>query len=219
MPTDTPMRRLGLPIAAIYDDHLLFAEAFSAVLERLGLFKSTHIFGSDDRAYLTFLVKHFDEPVHLFLDYYLPEKNALTLISETRRINKKTKIIIVSSVTAPAIVSHILTYKPDGFLSKACRVDTVIECLHAIAQGKSYVGPLIRAVIDTNLTLGGEIPFTARELEMLNHFAQGLSVIETANKTHLSRHTVVAHRRKMMTKAQVNSITELLAYARDKELI
>ncbi|WP_262249968.1 response regulator transcription factor [Parapedobacter soli] len=217
--TAIPLHSLESPIAVIYDDHLLFAEAFSSVLERLNLFKSANIFAGDERAYLEFLVKHFDEPFYLFLDYYLPQKNALTLINETRRINKKAKVIIVSSVSTPAIVNHISTYKPDGFLSKACGVDVVIQCLQAIAQDKSYVGPLIQEVMDTTLLSADEIPFTARELEMLHHFAQGLSVIEPANKSHLSRHTVVAHRRKMMTKAQVNSITELLAYAREKELI
>ncbi|MEC3879584.1 response regulator transcription factor [Parapedobacter sp. 10938] len=213
------MHSLGNPIAVVYDDHLLFAESFSAVLERLTLFKSTHIFVNDESAYLQFLVKHFDEPICLFLDYYLPQKNALTLINETRRINKKAKIIVVSSVSTPAIVSHILTYKPNGFLSKSSGVDIVIECLRSIGQNESYICPQVKAVIDAKLFPADDIPFTARELEMLHYFAQGLSIIETATKTHLSKHTIVAHRRKMMTKAQVNSITELLAYARNKELL
>jgi len=213
------MSTLGNPIAVVYDDHLLFAESFSAVLERLNLFRSVHLFAGDEHAYLQFLIKHFDVPIYLFLDYYLPEKNALTLINETRRINKKARIIVVSSVSSPSIVHHILTYNPSGFLSKSCGVDVVIECLQTIAQGKTYICPKIQAVMDTKLLPADEILFTARELEMLYYFAQGLSIIETANRTHLSKHTIVAHRRKMMMKAHVNSITELLAYARNKELI
>lgn len=213
------MHPIGRPIAVIYDDHLLFAESFSAVLERLALFKSVHVFVGDEQAYLRFLVKRFDEPVYLFLDYYLPQKNALTLIKETRRINKKARIIVVSSVASPAIINHILTYDPDGFLSKSCGVDIVIDCLRSIAKAELYICPVIREVINTKSVATNDIPFTARELEMLHYFAQGLSIIDTATKTHLSKHTIVAHRRKMMTKAQVNSITELLAYARNKELI
>src|SRR5690606_4253950 len=110
------MHVLGNPIAVVYDDHLLFAESFSAVLERLNLFRSVHLFVGDEHAYLQFLIKHFDVPVYLFLDYYLPQKNALTLINETRRINKKARIIVVSSVSSPSLISHILTYNPNGFL-------------------------------------------------------------------------------------------------------
>ncbi len=213
------MHSLAKPLAVVYDDHLLFAESFSAVLERLDLFKSVHLFTDDEHAYLQFLIKHYDAPIYLFLDYYLPKKNALSLFNETRRINKKARIIVVSSVSTPSIVSHILTHNPDGFLSKSCGVDVVISCLKTIARGQTYVCPEIREVIDTKLLPGNEIPFTARELEMLHYFSTGLSIIETANRTNLSKHTIVAHRRKMMTKAKVNSITELLAYARGKELI
>src|SRR3546814_653892 len=214
-----PMHSLGNPIAIVYDDHQLFSESFSAVLERLALFKSVHLFTDNEHAYLRFLVEHFDEPVYLFLDYYLPENNALALITETRRINKKARIVIVSGITTPSLITHILTYNPHGFISKSGGIDIVIDCLRTIARGKRYICPVTREIASTALLSVDQIPFTARELEMLQYFAQGLSVIETANKAHLSRHTVVAHRRKMMSKAEVNSITELLAYARNKELL
>ena len=213
------MQLAGNPISVVYDDHQLFAESFSVVLERLNLFKSTHIFVSDEQAYLQFLIQNHDVPIYLFLDYYLPQKNALSLINETRRINKKARIIVLSSVSTPSIIKHILTYNPNGFLTKSCGVDIVIACLQVIAEGRAYVCPQIREVINSRLLPNDEILFTAREMEMLHYFAQGLTIIETAERTHLSKHTIVAHRRKMMTKARVNSITELLAYARNKELI
>lgn len=212
------MYPIGNPIAAIYDDHLLFAESFSAVLERLGLFQSVHIF-NDEQAYLRFLVKRFNEPIYSFLDYYLPKKNTLSLINETRRINKKSRVIIVSSVTTPSIIKHILAFDPDGFLSKSSGLDIVLDCLKTIKQSKPYMCPVIQEIITNEIKTDNNIPFTARELEMLQFFAQGLSIIDTANVTHLSKHTIVSHRRKMMEKVNARSITELLAYARAHELI
>jgi len=38
------------PIAIVYDDHLLFAETFAAVLEKLQLFKSVHVFPDEEHA-------------------------------------------------------------------------------------------------------------------------------------------------------------------------
>ena len=207
------------PIAVIYDDHLLFAESFSTVLERLMLFKSVHAF-DNEQAYRRFLIKYFDESVYLFLDYYLPKKNALTLIKETRRINKKARIIVVSSVADPALINHILTYEPNGFLSKSCGLDTVLECLRTISVDKLYVCPVIRKIIDTEtLTTNNNIPFTARELEILQYFARGMSIVATAEATHLSKHTIVSHRRNMMTKSGSKSIVELLVYARKQHLL
>ncbi len=212
------MLQLEKPIAVVFDDHLLFAESFSALLERLKLFQAVRSF-SDENEYIRFLTKYYDVPLYLFLDYYLPENNALTLINDTRRLNKKVRVIVISSATTPAIVNHILTYQPQGFISKSSSTDIVLDCLRTIAQGKPYLCPVIQDIVSTHIAVKDGIPFTARELEMLQLFASGLSISQTAERTNLSKHTIVSHRRKMMDKARAKSITELLAYARRNELI
>ncbi|MFA4870815.1 MAG: response regulator transcription factor [Pedobacter sp.] len=204
-------------IAIVFDDHLLFADSFSALIERLDLFRSVHTI-SEERELISFLVKHYDSPIYLFLDYYLKNKNGLPLINEARRLNKHITIIIVSSVISPTTITNILSYNPDGFVSKSSGFNVMVECLTTIIQGKQYVSPTISDIASsTNSTI--KLPFTARELEVLHYFANGLSIAQTAEQTHLSMHTIVAHRRKMMAKVKVNSITELLFYARKQELI
>ncbi len=212
------MHQIEKPIAVVFDDHLLFAESFSALVERLKLFQTVRAF-SDETEYIRFLTKHYHVPLYLFLDYYLPENNALTLINDTRRLNKKARIIVISSTTTPAIVNHVLTYQPHGFISKASSIDIVLDCLRAAEQGKPYLCPVIREIAGTKNPAGGSIPFSARELEMLQLFALGLSIAQTAQQTNLSKHTIVSHRRKMMNKVNAKSITELLAYARKNGLI
>lgn len=204
-------------IAAIFDDHSLFADSFSALIERLDLFRTVHTFNSE-KEFTRFLVQNSQTPVYLFLDYYLKDRNALPLINEIRRLNRHTRVIIVSSVANPIVVANILAYGPNGFISKSSGFNTILECLSVLSRGEQYVCPVIKEFADFK-SQPNKIPFTARELEILQYFAKGLSIADTAEETHLSKHTIVAHRRKMMTKAQVNSITELLAYARDKELI
>lgn len=204
-------------IAAIFDDHSLFADSFSALIERLDLFRTVHTFNSE-KEFTRFLVQNSQTPVYLFLDYYLKDRNALPLINEIRRLNRHTTVIIVSSVANPIVVANILAYGPNGFISKSSGFNTILECLSVLSRGEQYVCPVIKEFADFK-SQPNKIPFTARELEILQYFAKGLSIADTAEETHLSKHTIVAHRRKMMTKAQVNSITELLAYARDKELI
>lgn len=204
-------------IAIIFDDHSLFADSFSALIERLELFRAVHTF-NDEREFTRFLVQNPQTPIYLFLDYYLKDKNTLPLINEIRRLNRYTIVIVISSVANPTTVANILAYKPNGFISKSSGFNTILECLSVIAQGEQYVCPVIREFISVK-NQPNQIPFTARELEILQYFAQGLSIAHTAEHMHLSKHTIVAHRRKMMAKVNVNSITELLAYARVHELI
>ncbi len=204
-------------IAIVFDDHLLFADSFSALIERLELFRAVHTI-SEEKELINFLIRHSQSPIYLFLDYYLQNKNGLPLINEARRLNKQITIIVVSSVTSPIAITNILSYNPQGLVSKSSGFSAILECLTVIGQGKQYLSPAISDII-ANVNLSKKLLFTGRELEVLQYFAHGLSIAQTAEKTHLSKHTIVAHRRKMMAKASVNSITELLSYAREQELI
>ncbi len=201
-------------IAIVFDDHLLFADSFAALIERLELFRAVHTL-NDDRELIQFLIKNSKTRVYLFIDYYLKNKNGLPLINEARRLNKNVIIIVMSSVASPVAIANILSYSPHGFVSKSCGFDSILECLNTIDSGQQYISPVIHEINSVSTT----IPFSARELEILQYFAGGLSIAQTAEQTYLSKHTIVAHRRKMMAKANVNSITELLSYARNRELI
>ncbi|MCL4639625.1 MULTISPECIES: LuxR C-terminal-related transcriptional regulator [Olivibacter] len=204
-------------IAIIFDDHLLFADSFSALVERFEIFSAVHTF--DDKRELThFLIKHSKMRICLFLDYYLKNENSLTFINEVKRLNRRIMIIVMSSTISPTAIKNILDNKPHGFISKSSGFDTVLQCLTAIADGSQYICPVISEIVAHAKNVE-KIPFTDRELEILQYFSRGLSIADTAEKAHLSRHTVVAHRRNMMSKANVNSITELLLYARKHELI
>ncbi|WP_316818689.1 response regulator transcription factor [Pedobacter nyackensis] len=204
-------------IAIVLDDHLLFADSFSSLIERVNLFSAVHTL-NDERELTRFLVKHSQAPIYLFLDYYLKDGNGLTLINEAKRLNRQLIIIVMSSIISPTAVTNVLDYNPNGFVSKSSGFNTILQCLTTIALGEQYLCPIISEIV-ANTNHSSKIPFTARELEILQYFAKGLSIADTAEQVHLSKHTIVAHRRKMMGKADVNSITELLAYARVQELI
>ncbi|SDL98534.1 two component transcriptional regulator, LuxR family [Pedobacter sp. ok626] len=204
-------------IAIVLDDHLLFADSFAALIERLELFSDVHIL-NDKKELTKFIIKHSKKSVYLFLDYYLKNENGLMLINEIKRLNRQLRIIIMSSTISPAVVTSILDYKPQGFISKSSGFDTILQCLTTIADGHQYLCPVISRIVD-QIDNTKKIAFTSRELEILQYFAQGLSIAHTAEKTYLSKHTIVAHRRNMMAKINVNSITELLSYAREQELI
>lgn len=211
------MFKTHVPTAIIFDDHLLFAESFSVLIERLGLFHSVQLIREKDEL-TRFLIKHHRTPVYLFLDYYLQEDHALAVLNEARRLNKQLHVIIISSVTTPSTIVNIMTYKPEGFISKSSGTDIILQCLEMIERGEIYVCPVISDILKEAKAVHA-IPFTDREIEVLQYFARGLSIAQTAEETYLSKHTIVAHRRNMMTKANCKSITELLAYARKLDLI
>lgn len=206
-----------LKTSIILDDHRLFADSFSALMERIGLFQSVHTFYEESEL-IRFMVSHPNIPFYLFLDYYFQNKTGLNLINETRRLNKQSKVIITSSVVKSSTISNILSYSPDAFISKLSGFDVILQCLQTIDNNEEYFCPVISKIV-ANSTPAENVLFTNRELEILQLFSEGASIAQAADMINLSKHTIVSHRRNMMKKAKVNSITQLLAYARAHDLM
>lgn len=206
------------PLALILDDHNLYAESFSVFLEKTGLFRQVHSFTQEETV-VEFILKLTTKlRIILFADYYLRNSTALGLIKHLRQVYKPLHIVIVSCVTNPLLISDILMYPIDGFLSKSSNIEEIIACVQVIQDKKRYISPVVDEIVSKFNKIAVQ-PFSSRELEILTYFANGYTVNATAEKIALSRHTIVSHRRRMMTKTGTNTITELLAYARQLDLI
>ncbi|HTN17414.1 MAG TPA: response regulator transcription factor [Chitinophagaceae bacterium] len=204
-----------LSSALIYDDHKLFAQSFASFLERLGVFQQVRNAGSEDDVVRNLVSLSTEGYVYFFLDYRIGEGNALHLLNDARRISRKIKVIVITSMTRPATIVNMLSYKPDAMISKSSGANVITECLEAIAGKRQYICPEMSTLISTfDASKNAKQVFSQREIEILSLFDKGLSIIEAADAAHLSRYTIVNHRSNMMKKSGTKSIVELLAYAR-----
>lgn len=208
---------LSRATALVFDNHCLFADSFSSAIENLHIFPVTRTFYEIEEL-MRFFKEHSPEQSILFADYYLQGANFIAYINELRRVSKNLKIIIVSCVTNPILINNLLSFRIEGFLSKSAKSREIIDCIQAVQRGTSYLSPETKAILKTQRFIRS-IPFSSREQEILSYFAKGMTVDATASALNLSRHTVAAHRRKMMAKAGSNNIIELLSFARSIELI
>jgi two-component system uhpT operon response regulator UhpA len=167
--------------------------------------------------FFAFLNSFSNKNIFVFLDYYLAEDNGLSLLSEIGRINRNAKIVFLTSAMSPFLIQTLKRYNPEGILSKSCSIDTLKHCIEDVAGGKSFLDPLFQNILNTHQSL--QVKFTAREIELLQCFANGETIAQTAEKMFLSPHTVIAHRRKMMAKADCQSITHLLIFAKENGLL
>lgn len=204
-------------VAILVDDHTLFTDSFTMLLEKLEIFDEVHVL-NDPKKRLNYFLRNSRKEIYLFLDYYLGDHLGIEIINEVRRLNKRVKIIMVSSVNHTVAIRNIMAFQPDAFISKISGFDTVLECLNSIEEEKVYYCPVISNKIKES-EAEDNILLSSREIEILEYFAKGYSVNETAEKFFLSKHTIVSHRRKMMKKTQTNTITELLSTARKKGLL
>lgn len=204
----------------ILDDHPMFANSFALFLEQLGIFKEIYVINEEEKTIPLLINLSSQGRVFFFLDYILEEKNTLFLFNNIKRISKKVKTIFLTSHTSPLVLNNILSHKPYGIISKSSGTDIILDCIKAINDSGTYVCPYIRKYIQDRQNLSEEtVSFTSREQEILQYFAKGYSIAETAEIIHLSRFTIVNHRSNMMKKSKTKSIVDLLAYARSMNLI
>lgn len=198
---------------AILDDHKFFAESFAITLEHNAMADAAYCF-SNTLDLRKFLVNERDSDILLFLDYYMPGVNILQTINDARRLHHSIKIIILTSLNQPDTVKKILSSNPEGFISKGVGLNELADCIMCLKKKQQYISPDIVTLLANSPKSSSLIDsFTPKEIEVLNLLIEGKNIEEMATELHLSKNTVIVHRRKMMHKAGVKSATALLAIA------
>jgi len=204
--------------AIVLDDHKLFADSFARLIEFTALFRTVNVFYHEEELIHHLIRFRTTDTLYLFLDYYLDDRPLPAFLNDIRRVCKNPKVIVVSSLANPYLLKELSKYKPDGFISKKANTGEVIDCIHEIADNRNYISPEIKKILDSQEE-ETNIPFTAREIELLQYFARGLTINQAAEELGLSKHTIAAHRRKMMAKTHTSSITALLTAAKKFNII
>lgn len=198
--------------AVILDDHQLFASAFASLIKELNKFKTvtyTNKFSEVEELLKSGNITHF------FTDYIMPDVNTLSEILGIKAKYPGIFIIVVSSITNANLIYQMHKAGANSFISKNSSKQELEECLSIMDTGKYFVSRDLRGAMMNLFSNGKEGLFTAREHEVLQHIAAGSTIEQTAIQLNLSKHTIVAHRRNMMAKMEVNSVASLLKKAMD----
>lgn len=203
--------------AIVFDDHLLFSDTLALTIERFNLFSNVRSF-SKISDLLQFLIQSNLKNAVLFADYYLEDTTIASHINHLKKVSRGLRIVIISSITNPTHIRGLIHLEINGIISKNAPLSELKDCIAVIMSGEQYISAYFKSILNTVEDLLDKT-FTTREIEIMGFFAKGNTVDKTAELLNLSRHTIAAHRRKMMAKIKCNNITELLNHARDLGLI
>lgn len=206
----------------IFDDQALFAEAFSMLLDKIKFFDVITVFSDPEKLKAFFMDEYSQlrmDELFLFADYLVPGYNINSLIADIRKFYPNIKVILVTAVIGKILIQQAMDIKPEAFISKSLGVSEIMEAIHVISSGDRYISPNISEILEQTKQNDITFIFTRRELDVLNMIAKGYSIKEIADRMMLSIHTVVSHRRNMMSKANCSSITSLLSFALNNGLI
>src|SRR3954470_9364055 len=150
------------------------------------------------------------KPDLLVLDARLPGLSGADILRRIGKQLKGTRVLVFSAYESPALVREMLEAGAHGFVEKTAGLTEFKKGLGTIAQGGTYFGPgvaaLLRTVVANNSPASGVDTLTDREREILKLVAESNSTKEIAQKLGISVKTVDNHRTNLMRKLDLHDV-------------
>ncbi|MFM7130532.1 MAG: response regulator [bacterium] len=201
----------------VVDDHPAMREGLAACINRQPDMQMCCDAG-DARSAMRLLKKH--TPSVVVLDLSLKESDGLDLLKRMLFHMPALNVLVCSM--HPEIPYGVRTIQngAKGYVNKQSETAEIVEAIRTVANGETYVNYRIQNAIAQapSQARGSKSGFglellSDRELQVFQHFGEGLSIDDIAKRIRLSKHTVETYRQRMKKKLQVKSNNELICLA------
>lgn len=208
------MNKLKILLA---DDHKLFREGIRALLQK---YDHLDVVGEAENGKEVVDMISRLKPEVVLIDLTMPEMNGLEAIPRIKKIDSSVGIIVLSMHEDGSYIVKSIQLGAQAYLFKNVDEEELIEAINKISLGEKYFNPKVSELMIETLRKGEEeVHLTARENEILQLVASGLSTKMIADKLFLSTRTVETHRVNIMKKLKVNNTAELIKKASDQGLL
>jgi NarL family two-component system response regulator LiaR len=160
-------------------------------------------------------------PDVILMDLMMPEMDGIAATRAILADCPEIKIIAMTSFEEEQLVQGVLAAGAISYLIKNVTSDELAKAIRDAASGRSTLSPeaarvLVQATRPTKQPL---FDLTEREMEVLNLVVQGQSNQQIADTLVISLATVKAHISNILSKLQVSSRSEAIAFAIKHKLV
>ena len=160
-------------------------------------------------------------PDVILMDLMMPEMDGIAATRAILADYPDIKIVAMTSFEEEELVQGVLAAGAISYLLKNVTADELAKAIRDAVSGKSTLSPEAARVLiqATRPTKQPGFDLTEREQEVLNLVVQGYSNQQIAEALVISLATVKAHISSILSKLQVSSRTEAIAYAIRHKLV
>ena len=205
---------MSRPRVLLADDHTLVLDGFRKLLE-----DQCEVVGvAEDGRTLLRMAQEL-QPDIVTLDISMPQLNGVDAARKLKKILPRTKMIFVTMHADPAYVNEAFKAGASGYLLKRSAGSELLQAIQSVMDGQCYVTPLVAkglvksVITGDNPTVPKDEPLTARQREVLQLVAEGMTVKEIASTLNISPKTVEFHKSHIMTQLDLHTTAELTKYA------
>lgn len=208
-------RTLEKPVLTVLvaDDHSLVREGLAAVISRQPDMRIVAAAANGRDAVEQFFIHHPDVTL---LDLRMPVMDGVEAAAAICERQPSARVVIVSSYQSEEEVYRAMRAGAQGYLLKDAPITELLDCVHALAEGRTWIPPGVGAKLARRVT-GQEL--TAREMEVLRFMAAGKSNKEIGVVLEITESTVKVHVTHLLEKLKAGGRTEAISVALKRGLV
>ena len=215
------MSKIAEKKVIIIDDHKLFTDGLSSILESIGL----RVMSTFQNGKEAFLYLQNNEIDIVFTDINMPEMDGLKLCKRLKRDKVKAKIIILSMYEDPNIIKEAFDCGASAYLSKNTEKEEIIKAIEKSLDNKKYVNKRLlkkkereEEEEEEEDTFTLKYKLTLREREVLQLLLDEENNRQIGKTLNIRIRTVETHRKNIMLKLDVKNNTGLIKKALSYQL-
>ncbi len=155
-------------------------------------------------------------PDLILLDLRMPGMDGLTLLRMLASRHDAPKAIVLTSFETDEDIYRAVQAGARGYLLKNTQQQEIVDAIRAVHAGKRHIPPRIAARLADRMTRSN---LTARELEILEMLARGLTNKQIGTALGISDNTARNHVNSIIEKLEVSDRTEAATAAIEQGII
>jgi two-component system NarL family response regulator len=197
----------------IVDDHPVVQAGLSSMLATQG---EVEVIGSASSGEEALALVRQDMPDILLLDLRMPGMNGIDTLNALKEMKASARVIILTSFETDENIYRAVQAGAQGYLLKDTSQRQMLEAIETVHMGRRYIpNPIASRLAERMLRSN----LTARESEILEMLAKGLTNKQIGTALSISENTVRNHVNSIMEKLEVSDRTEAVAVAIQQGII
>jgi DNA-binding NarL/FixJ family response regulator len=192
---------------AIAEDHTIVRWALREALSKAD---DLEVVGEAGTAEETLAMIERVRPDVLLLDITFPDRSGFDVLDDMRKLETAPLVVVLTWHTEPSYAARAIAAGAHGYVNKSVEPAELINAIHAVSRGEQVIPAGVEMVAGDGSPASA---LTAREQQVMEMLARGMTNREIAEHLSISIKTVDTHRGHILKKLGLRNNSELTRFA------